>query len=116
MDKMEMPDECKDMKARKDRVVADTKAEDVELTALVAQMNSAPDDQKVKQMAAVVTRMVEQRVAADDRNAKMDDEMMAHMTRHMQVGQGSMAPCPMAHSPMAKGPDATPTGASKKSE
>ena len=46
-------------------------------------------------MAAVVTHMVEQRIAMDARKAKMEEEMMKHMMQHMQLGKESMAKCPM---------------------
>ena len=46
-------------------------------------------------MAAVITRMVEQRIAMDARMAKMQEEMMQHMMQHMQMGKESMSQCPM---------------------
>jgi hypothetical protein len=76
-------------------MMADMKAQDAELTAQVAKMNSAPQDQKLDLIAAVVTRMVEQRIAMDERKAKMHDEMMQHMMQHMQMGKESMTKCPM---------------------
>lgn len=58
-------------------------------------MNRAPGDKQMTLMAAVITRMVENQVAMDQRRAKMEDTMMAHMTAHMQMGGDSMAQCPM---------------------
>ena len=46
-------------------------------------------------MAAVITHMVEQRIAMDARKAKMEEKMMKHMMEHMQMGQESMKQCPM---------------------
>ena len=46
-------------------------------------------------MAAVVTKMAEQRMTMEARKAKMEEEMMKHMMRHMQMGKESMSQCPM---------------------
>ncbi len=46
-------------------------------------------------MAAVITRMVEQRVTRDARKAKMEQTMTKHMMRRMQVDKESMSQCPM---------------------
>ena len=43
-------------------------------------------------MAAVITHMVEQRIAMDARKAKMEEEMMKHMMQHMQMGKESISP------------------------
>jgi hypothetical protein len=82
---------CQAMKEQKEKMMADMKAQDAELTAQIAKMNSAPDDKKVDLIAAVVTRMVEQRIAMDARMAKIQEEMM----QHMQMGKESMSQCPM---------------------
>jgi hypothetical protein len=58
-------------------------------------MNSAPMDKKMNLMAAVITRMVDQRITMDARKAKMEEEMMQHMMQHMQMGKESMSQCPM---------------------
>jgi uncharacterized protein (DUF2336 family) len=73
----------------------DMKAQDAELTEQLIRMNSAPEDKKLGLIAAVVTRMVEQRTAMNARMAKMQEEMMQHMMEHMQMGKGSMSQCPM---------------------
>ncbi len=86
---------CEKMKEQKAKMKAEMKAQDAELTALAAKMNSAPADKKVDEMAALVTHMLEQRIAMGARKAKMEEEMMAHMTKHMEMGRGSMAKCPM---------------------
>jgi hypothetical protein len=86
---------CQEMQAEKQKMMADMKAQDAELTAQLAKMNSAPKDQKVDLLAAVVTSMVEKRIATDARMAKMQEKMMQHMMQHMQMGKDSMAQCPM---------------------
>ena len=86
---------CKEMKEQKQKMMADMKAQDAELTEEVAKMNSAPEDKQMSLMAAVITRMVEQRTAMHARMAKMQEEMMKHMMQHMQMGKKSMAQCPM---------------------
>ena len=86
---------CQAMKAQKDKMMADMKAQDAALTEQVSQMNRAPDNAKVNLMAGIVTQMLEQRIATEARTAKMDEAMMQHMMQHMQMGQDSMAQCPM---------------------
>ncbi|GEM_PF-6179442 len=78
---------CNAMQEQKQKMLDDMKAQDAELTELLAKMNSAPEDKKVASMAAVINRMVEQRIAMDARKAKME-EMMQH---HMQMGMGAMS-------------------------
>lgn len=90
-----MMEQCQEMKSQKAKLKADMKAHDAELTGQLAEMNRAPQDRKTDLMAAVVTHMVEQRIAMDARKAKMEEEMMQHMMRHMQLGKESMAKCPM---------------------
>jgi len=95
MTETQMKDHCKDMMDQKKKLAADVKAEDAELTKLVGKMNRAPEDKQMTLMANVITQIVEQQVAMDERKAKMDDAMMAHMMQHMQMGKDSMAQCPM---------------------
>ncbi|WP_348547420.1 hypothetical protein [Chthoniobacter sp.] len=90
-----MMEGCKEMKAQKQKMKEDMKAQDTELTEHVAKMNSAPEDKKINLMAAVITHMVDQRIAMGARKAKMEEEMMQHMMQHMQMGKESMAQCPM---------------------
>ncbi len=90
-----MMERCQKMKEQKQKMIADMKAQDAELTEAVAKMNRAPEDKKMSLMAAVITRMVEQQTAMHPRMAKMQEEMMKHMMQHMQMGKESMAQCPM---------------------
>ncbi len=90
-----MMQRCQAMKEQKEKMMADMKAQDAELTAQVAKMNSAPADNKLDLIAAVVTRMVEQRIAMNERMEKMRGQMMQHMMQHMQMGKESMSQCPM---------------------
>ena len=90
-----MMERCQEMKEQKQKMMADMKTQDAELTAQIAKMNSAPEGKKMSLMAAVITHMVEQRIAMDARMAKMQEEMMQHMMQHMQMGKESMAQCPM---------------------
>lgn len=91
----DMMKQCQEMKAEKQTMMEDMKAQDAQLTDQLAKMNSAPEDKKVGLMASVVTHMVELRIAMDARKAKMEEEMMQHMMQHMQMGKESMAQCPM---------------------
>jgi hypothetical protein len=95
MTEAKMMEQCQEMKEQKEKMMAEMKAEDVELTAQVAKMNSAPKENKLDLMAAVITRMVEQRTAMHAKKEAMQERMMLHMMDHMQMGKGSMAMCPM---------------------
>ena len=90
-----MQEQCKTMMAAKQKMVEDVKAQDAELSAQIATMNSAPADKKLDLMAAAFTHMAEQRTAMNARKAKMEEEMMGHMMQHMQMGKESMSMCPM---------------------
>jgi hypothetical protein len=83
---------CQAMHMQKQQMLEDMKVQDAELTGLLAQMNSAPDDKKVGLMAAVVTRMVEQRIAMDARKAKLEEMMM----QHMQMGTEATSQDPVS--------------------
>ena len=106
-----MMERCQAMMAEKQKLMADIKAQDAELTEQVAKMNSSPQDKKMNLMAAIITRMVEQRTAMNVRQAKMQEEMMQHMMQHMQMGKESMSQCPMmmGMKDMAKKPMGTPS-------
>lgn len=90
-----MMEKCQEMKAQKQRMKEDIAAQEAQLTEQHSEMNRAPEDKKIGLMAAVVTHMVEQQIGMHARKAKMEDEMMQHMMRHMQMGKESMAQCPM---------------------
>jgi hypothetical protein len=91
MTEAKMMEQCQEMKAPKAKMKADMKAHDAQLTEQLTEMNRAPQDKKTDLLAAVVTHMVEQRIAMDARKAKMEEEMM----QHMQMGKESMAKRPM---------------------
>ena len=93
--KGKMTQRCQAMQEKKQKMQAEMKAQDDELTEQLARMNRAPDDEKVGLLAAVVTQMVEQRKVMNTRKAKMQEEMMQHMMQDMQKGPDSMAQCPM---------------------
>jgi hypothetical protein len=90
-----MSEQCQALKDEKAKLLASMKADDTELSAQVAKMNSAPADRKLDLVATVVTRLVEQRAALTPRMEKLDAEMMKHMMQHMQAGKDSMSQCPM---------------------
>lgn len=97
-----MMESCQKMKEQKQKMMEDMKAQDAELAEAVARMNSAPEDNKMSLMAAVITQMVEQQTAKHARMAKMQEEMMTHMMQHMQMGKESMEQCPMMKEMMGK--------------
>jgi hypothetical protein len=86
-----MTGSCQAMKEQRQKMMTEMKEQDAELTALVAKMNSAPANQKLDIMAAVVTQMVEQRTAMNARMEQMQDKMM----KQMQTSPDSMSQAPM---------------------
>ena len=90
-----MMEGCEKMKEQKEKMKADMKVQNAELTEHVAKMNSAPADKKMDVMAALITHTLEQRIAMDARKAKMEEDMMKHMMKHMEMGKESMSQCPM---------------------
>ena len=91
----QMQEHCNTMMEHKKTMAADVKAEDAALTERVAKMNRATGAEQMPLMAAVITRMAEQRVARNAHMAAMDDERMQHMMQHMQMGKDSSGQCPM---------------------
>jgi hypothetical protein len=88
-----MKDCCQAMKEQKDKLMAEMKAQDADLAAQVAAMNSAPEDKKLGLIAAIVTHMIEQRTVMNVRMEKMHEQMMEHMMKHMQMGKESVSKC-----------------------
>jgi len=91
----DMMQHCEAMKEMKEKMAADLKTQDAELTAQISEMNSASEDKKLGLMAGIITQMASQRTAMNEHKAKMEEEMMQHMMEHMQMGKESMAQCPM---------------------
>ena len=86
---------CQAMMADREKMMAEMKAADERLEALVARMNAASGMEKADATATVVNEMVTQRRTMRDGMMKMQSGMMAHMMEHMQAGMDSMAMCPM---------------------
>ncbi len=95
MAKGKMMEDCQEMKAAKQSLKNDTQTQNDALVAQIAAMNQAPASEQMGLMAAVVTKMAEQRMTMDARKAKMEEQMMQHMMQHMQMGKESMSQCPM---------------------
>ncbi len=79
------------MQEQREKILAEMKAQDAELTAQLARINGAPEKQKVELLVAVVTRMVEQRTAM---HARMG-EMMNHMMDEMPMNHDATSSHPM---------------------
>lgn len=90
-----MMEHCQQMMDQKQKMSDDIRTQDDKLMEQVSELNRAPDAQKLALMTAVVSRMAEQRASMNQRRAKMDEKMMTHMMRHMQMGAESMSHCPM---------------------
>jgi hypothetical protein len=80
------------------------KAQDADLTAQVARMNSASKEAKMDLMAEIITKMAEQRAAMNVQMGQMHLEMM----KHMQMGMGSTP-----HHTMMKNMDKRPEDPTK---
>ena len=91
----DMSAKCKAMMGDHQKMMADMKAADQKLDALVAKMNAASGQAKTDATAAAVTEFVAQRKSMHDMMMKMQHGGMTHMMEHMQAGAQSMAMCPM---------------------
>ncbi len=95
------------------KMMADMKAQDAQLTEQVAAMNSAPEGKKLDLLAAIVTRMTQQRTAMTARMESMHEEMMNTMMPHMmkpqmQMENGAMPRAPMMNGLRTAGSDCSP--------
>lgn len=81
-------------------MMAEMKAQDADVATKVVEMNNAPADQKLILLAAIVTRLVEQRTVMAARMGTMHGEMIKCMGDSMPMDPNS----PMPH-PMMKGMD-----------
>lgn len=86
-----MMDKCKAMMEHHAKMKEDAKSQDAELAELLTKLNGASDDKKIGLLAAIVNRLVEQRIATHARMGKMEEEMENMMKQHMQMTKE----CPM---------------------
>jgi len=93
-----MKESCQGLMQMKIKMMEECKTQDAALTDDVEKMNGAPDDKKAGLIAAIVTKLVEQRRTMHVKMEKMQEKMMQHMMAHMQMGKDSMAQCPMMKS------------------
>ena len=100
---------CQAMMEERQQMQAEMKAMDAELDKLVTEMNNAPENKKADAVAAVVTKMVEQRRAMDEKTQSMQISMMRHMMEHNHMEKGSKSQCPMMKAMSGeKGPQGEP--------
>ncbi len=90
-----MTEQCEALKDAKTKMVADMRAENLELTTQISKMNGASQDKKLDLLAAIVTRAVEQRTAMAPRMEKMESDMLKHLMQHMLRGRDSLVQCPL---------------------
>lgn len=90
-----MMEHCQEMMAQKQKMAEDMNAQNTALSEHVVKMNSTPDDKKMAEMAALITHMVEQKIAMDTRRALMEEEMKEHMMEHKHMGMRGIMNCPM---------------------
>lgn len=105
MVKMEgkMMDNCQAMMDEKAKMLADAKVKESDLTAEIDRMNNAPASEQLSLLAAVVTHMQQHRTSVAEQTENMHNKMMTHMMQHMEMGEGSMAQCPMMKGKMDMG-------------
>lgn len=91
-----MPESCKMMMQMHQKMGASNKAQDLKLKGLMAEMDKAPRDQKMKAMTGVINELLEQRRSHQKMMDQMQPQMMEHMRAHMQSGdKAAMMQCPM---------------------
>ena len=69
----------KDMAQLRHEITEQMKAQDVELTKLIGEMNEASGDAKLKLMASILTQMAQQRSDRDARMELMQERVMQYM-------------------------------------
>lgn len=80
-----------------EKMDAEMKAQNAELDKLVAAMNSATGEKKVDAIAAVVSKLVEQRKAMHEKMGAMHKKMQGGMMKHdMMKGKPESSPAPTA--------------------
>lgn len=94
----DMTARCQAMMAEREKKLAEMKASDARLDALVATMNAASAADKATATAAVVTEMVAQRRSMRTGMDRMQHGAMGHMMEHMRGGKPRMEHCPMMKS------------------
>jgi ABC-type glycerol-3-phosphate transport system substrate-binding protein len=72
----QVPSNMQDMMKMHEQMMAEMKAADSRLDALVKEMNAATGDAKVNAVAAVVTELVRQQRSMHDRMGQMHQQMM----------------------------------------
>jgi len=98
-----MADQCKQMMAMHNQMMADMKAMDASLDQKVAAMNAAKGNAKVDATAAVINEMASQRKQMMAKMTSMQDQMMTHMGEHVAQSGSTAMRQSMAQCPMMKG-------------
>jgi uncharacterized protein YejL (UPF0352 family) len=78
--------------ASQQQMQAECAAQDDQLRQLVAQMNAAPADQKLDVMAAIVNKLVEDRVAAHQRKEALKDRILQALIGPGATGTNGVPP------------------------
>lgn len=85
-----MMEKCKEMQAKREKVMADMKAMDERLDAKITAMNAAKGDEKIAAMAAVLDEMVAQRKEMREKMGELHHGMMCGKCPMMGEGHGDM--------------------------
>ena len=84
---------CQQFLAMQQKLQAESTAQDDELRQLVAQMNSAAPEQKIDAVAAILNKLVEQRLASHQRSQAIEGRVLQHLMQGMidAAGNGTNA-------------------------
>ncbi len=86
---------CHHFRAMREKMLERMKANDAELQKMVAKMNKAPENKKVDMMAAIVTKMAEQRHKMLERMEAMNARMLQRYNRYQEMSKKGASAQPM---------------------
>ena len=96
-----MPEHCLQMRETQQQMGKTMKMQDLRLKDLVAAMDGATGDQKVRAMSETIKELVMQNAERQEMMSNMQSKKMGHMMEHMQMGSKMpMMQCPMMGSGM----------------
>lgn len=86
---------CEELKQQRDKLRSDTRLQGVAMTRELAKMNAASAEEYPRLLSLVVNQIAVQQSAMAERQAQLDDDMLEHVMKHIQLGGDSVAPCPL---------------------
>jgi wobble nucleotide-excising tRNase len=96
-----VPEHCRLMVEQQQQMANTMKMQDLKLKDLVADMDSATGDQKVRALSETVKELILQRTERQEMTSNLQAKKMGHMMQHMEQGaKMPMMQCPMRGSGM----------------